>query len=74
MMKLYNFKQQLVRLINTSQLTVEEVFYVMKDVLNEITQNYNQQIDQYRNVAATLEASSEQNEQKVEEEDKKEEE
>lgn len=74
MMKLYNFKQQLVRLINTSQLTVEEVFYVMKDLLNEVTQNYNQQIDQYRNVAAALEASSEQNEQKVEEEDKKEEE
>ncbi len=74
MMKLYNFKQQLVRLINTSQLTVEEVFYVMKDVLNEVTQNYNQQIDQYRNVAAALEASSEQNEQKVEEEDKEKEE
>ena len=74
MMKLYSFKQQLVRLINTSQLTVEEVFYVMKDLLNEVTQNYNQQIDQYRNMAATLEASSEQNEQKVEEEDKKEEE
>ena len=74
MMKLYNFKQQLVRLINTSQLTVEEVFYVMKDLLNEVTQNYNQQIDQYRNVAAALEASSEQDEQKVEEEDKKEEE
>jgi hypothetical protein len=73
-MKLYNFKQQLVRLINTSQLTVEEVFYVMKDLLNEVTQNYNQQIDQYRNVAAALEASSEQNEQKVEEEGKKEEE
>ena len=74
MMKLYNFKQQLVRLINTSQLTVEEVFYVMKDLLNEVTQNYNQQIDQYRNVAATLEASSEQNEQKVEEEAKEKEE
>lgn len=74
MMKLYNFKQQLVRLINTSQLTVEEVFYVMKDVLNEVTQNYNQQIDQYRNVATALEASSEQNEQKVEEEDKEKEE
>lgn len=71
MMKLYSFKQQLVRLINTSQLTVEEVFYVMKDLLNEVTQNYNQQIDQYRNVAASLEASSE---QKVEEEDKEKEE
>lgn len=74
MMKLYNFKQQLVRLINTSQLTVEEVFYVMKDLLNEVTQNYNQQIDQYKNMAAALEASSEQNEQKVEEEDKEKEE
>lgn len=71
MMKLYSFKQQLVRLINTSQLTVEEVFYVMKDLLNEVTQNYNQQIDQYRNVAAALETSSE---QKVEEEDKEKEE
>lgn len=73
MMKLYGFKQQLVRLINSSQLTVEEVFYVMKDLLNEVTQNYNQQIDQYRAAAAAIQEPVE-SEQAVEEDKKEEEE
>lgn len=73
-MKLYGFKQQLVRLINGSQLTVEEVYYVMKDLLNEVTQNYNQQIDQYRMAAASVGASETGSEEQEVEEDKKEEE
>lgn len=72
MMKLYGFKQQLVGLINSSQLTVEEVFYVMKDLLNEVTQNYNQQIDQYRAAAVAIAKEPEQKQEVVE--DKKEEE
>ncbi len=71
-MKLYSFKQQLVRFINGSQLTVEEVYYVMKDLLNEITQNYNQQIDQYRMAAAAITEEPKQEQEVVE--DKKEEE
>lgn len=72
MMKLYGFKQQLVGLINNSRLTVEEVYYVMKDLLNEVTQNYNNQIDQYKIAAAAITEKPEQEQEVVE--DKKEEE
>lgn len=72
MMKLYGFKQQLVGLINNSHLTVEEVYYVMKDLLNEVTQNYNNQIDQYKIAAAAIAKEPEQEQEVVE--DKKEEE
>lgn len=71
-MKLYGFKQQLVSLINNSRLTVEEVYYVMKDLLNEVTQNYNNQIDQYKIAAAAIAEEPKQEQEVVE--DKKEEE
>ena len=71
-MKLYGFKQQLVSLINNSHLTVEEVYYVMKDLLNEVNQNYNNQIDQYKIAAAAITEEPKQEQEVVE--DKKEEE
>lgn len=72
MMKLYSFKQQLVGLINNSRLTVEEVYYVMKDLLNEVTQNYNNQIDQYKIAAAAIAKEPEQEQEVVEDKEKEE--
>lgn len=69
MLKLNGFKQQLVNYINSSQLTIEEVYYVLKDLLNEVAQNYNQQINQYYNMATVV--PQEQSKESVVEEDKK---
>ena len=69
MLKLNGFKQQLVNYINSSQLTIEEVYYVLKDLLNEVAQNYNQQINQYYNMATAV--PQEQSKESVVEEDKK---
>ena len=73
MLKLNSFKQQLVNYINSSQLTIEEVYYVLKDLFNEVTQTYNEQIIQYQKTVAITEQESVQR-QEVEEDKKEKEE
>lgn len=40
-MKMYNFKSKLLDVINQSGLTIEEVYYIWKELFEEITANYN---------------------------------
>ena len=43
-MILNDFKQQIVQLINNSGLSVEMVYYILKDLMNEVAVTYNQQL------------------------------
>lgn len=40
-----NFREQLVEIINTTQLPFECKFYVLKDVFNEVREVYKQQLE-----------------------------
>ena len=43
-MILNDFKEKIVLDINNSGLTIDGVYFVMKDIMNEITSLYNQQL------------------------------
>ena len=45
-MRMYDFKTKLAEIINQSGLSIEEVYYVWKDLFDEITINYNSIIKQ----------------------------
>ena len=40
-MRMYDFKYKLLDMINQSGLTIEEVYYVWKDIYEELTTTYN---------------------------------
>ena len=40
-MKMYDFKYKLLDIINQSGLTIEEAYYVWKDIYEELTTTYN---------------------------------
>ena len=40
-MRMYDFKYKLLDVINQSGLTIEEVYYIWKDIFEELTANYN---------------------------------
>ena len=40
-MRMYDFKYKLLDIINQSGLTIEEVYYIWKDIFEELTANYN---------------------------------
>lgn len=45
-MRMYDFKQKLLDIINNSGLTIEEAYYVWKELFEEITNNYNNSLIQ----------------------------
>ena len=51
-MELNNLKEQIIQNINTSGLSIDAVYFVMKDIMNEIVNLYNQQIEIERAAAA----------------------
>lgn len=44
-MELNNFKQQIIKDINTSGLTIDAVYFVLKDVMNEVVGLFNKQVE-----------------------------
>ena len=40
-MRMYDFKYKLLDMINQSGLTIEEAYYVWKDIYEELTTTYN---------------------------------
>jgi len=51
MLSLNIFKQKLVDTISQSGLTIDGIYFVMKDVMNEVVDLYNQQLLQDRKEA-----------------------
>lgn len=51
-MTLTQLRQEIANLINTSDLPIDGVYFVMKDLLNEITDVYTQWIKNINNAAA----------------------
>ena len=47
-MILDNFKKSITDVINASGLTIDAVYFVMKDIMNEVVEIYNQQLQQER--------------------------
>lgn len=45
-MKLNQFKMDLISIIEKSELDVDCVYYVLKDILNEVTMQYGKQIQE----------------------------
>ena len=65
MLNMYNFKNQLIDLINSSNLTIEQIYYILKDLFDDVTRQYNFEIQK------NLEKQQkEEIEQKKEEEEK----
>ena len=40
-MRMNDFKYKLLEVINASGLTIEEVYYIWKDIFEDLTTNYN---------------------------------
>lgn len=41
MLSMYNFKTELINLINSSNLTIEQIYYILQDLFGDITRQYN---------------------------------
>lgn len=56
-MLLNDFKINILNIINKSKISVDGVYYVLKDILNEVAEIYNQQLikEQQANAAAQQE-------------------
>lgn len=44
-LKADNFRQNVCNVINSSELMISDVYYILKDILQEVTGLYNQQVD-----------------------------
>ena len=44
MLKLNNFKRNILQVISQSNLKIDEIYFVMRDVMNEVVDLYNQQL------------------------------
>lgn len=62
-MILNNFKNKIIETINTSNLTIEVIYYVMKDIMYDVTNQYNTLLQQ----EAAAQASVNEESQAVEE-------
>ena len=58
-MLLQDLRQEVANLINQSNLSIDAVYYVMKDILNEVAEIMNQQLqqEQMAEAAAQVEKS-----------------
>lgn len=48
-MRMYDFKNKLTEIINQSGLSIEEVYYVLKDLFDEISMVYDNVLIQEKN-------------------------
>lgn len=48
-MRMNDFKNRLLNIINESKLSIEEVYYIWKDLFDEISMTYNNTIIQEQN-------------------------
>lgn len=44
-LKADNFRQNVCNVINSSELMISDVYYILKDILQEVTGLYNQQVN-----------------------------
>lgn len=44
-MVLNNLKQELIKVINESDISIEGIYYVVRDIMEEITKIYNNQLE-----------------------------
>ena len=58
-MLLQDLRQEITNLINQSNLPIDAVYYVMKDIMNEVVEIYNQQLQQEQAEAAAQQSESE---------------
>ena len=56
-MQLNDLKNNITQIINNSNLPVDAVYYVMKDIMNELTAVYNRQIE-IENAAAAAQSEA----------------
>lgn len=57
-MILNDFKNQLIKIINDSNLTIDAIYYVMKDIMNDIATQYNLVLQQEAEAAASAKEES----------------
>ena len=57
-MILNDFKNQLIKIINDSNLTIDAIYYVMKDIMNDIVTQYNLVLQQEAEAAASAKEES----------------
>lgn len=57
-MILNDFKNQLIKIINDSNLTIDAIYYVMKDIMNDIVTQYNLVLQQEAEAAASQKIES----------------
>lgn len=54
MLKLNNFKRNILQVISQSDLKIDEIYFVMRDVMNEVVDLYNQQLLQDKKEAEAV--------------------
>ena len=65
-MKLNNFKEKIILDINESQLTIDGIYFVMKDIMNEITLLYNHELQKEQQLLDSEQQTSESNNENIE--------
>ena len=66
-MILNDLRVNITKVLNQSGLSIDVIYYVMKDIMNEVTNLYNQQLqlEQQQNAAAAQEAKEEAQEEQA---------
>lgn len=57
-MILNDFKSKIIETINTSNLTIEVIYYVMKDIMYDVTNQYNTLLQQEAAAQASIKEES----------------
>lgn len=66
-MRMNDFKNKLLNIINESKLSIEEVYYIWKDLFDEISITYNNTIVQEKNQQKEKEIEKENNNEEIQE-------
>lgn len=59
MMMLSKMREDIVKVMNESELPIDAVYFVLKDIMNEVVNQYNYYIEQDRAEMAAQESSAE---------------
>ena len=66
-MRMNDFKNKLLNIINESKLSIEEVYYIWKDLFDEISITYNNTIIQEQNQKKEEKIEKENNSEEIQE-------
>ena len=66
-MRMNDFKNKLLNIINESKLSIEEVYYIWKDLFDEISITYNNTIIQEQNQKKEEKIEKENNNEEIQE-------